>query len=113
TLPPQTAIVDARGRDAGLRFVDIDQDGRDDVVFSDGHRASVHLFVSAENGWSREIVAGSRTGESEPLPMIVRVEGSNTGEWLNQGRLWVQNEETGGKLPDHVDSRSYAAMLGK
>lgn len=113
TLPPQTAIVDAGGRDAGLRFVDIDQDGRDDVVFSNGRRASVHLFVSTEDGWSREIVAGPRTGEGEPLPMIVREDGTNNGAWFNHSRLWVQNEETGGKLPDHVDSRSYAALLGK
>jgi hypothetical protein len=112
TLPPETAIVDAQGRDAGLRFVDLDQDGRDDVVFSNGDRASVHLFVSPDEGWSRQLLAGPRSGESQPLPMIVRGDGTNNGAWFNHGRLWVQNEFTGGALPDHVDSRSFAALLG-
>ena len=29
-----TSIVDAEGHDAGLRFVDIDEDGYDDIMFS-------------------------------------------------------------------------------
>src|SRR5581483_9706944 len=33
-LPAETSIVDAEGRDNGLRFVDVNGDGFDDVIFS-------------------------------------------------------------------------------
>ncbi|HID76178.1 MAG TPA: dehydrogenase, partial [Planctomycetaceae bacterium] len=57
-LPEGTALVDAKGRDAGLRFVDVDEDGHLDLVFSNAQRYSVHLFTSLEAGWSRLVLAG-------------------------------------------------------
>ena len=36
--------VDANGRDAGLRFVDLNGDGFDDVLFSNSERYSIHLW---------------------------------------------------------------------
>ena len=61
-LPPETSIVDAEGRDNGLRFVDVNGDGFDDVIFSNGKRYSLHLFVGEPTlgfaaGWSREVIA--------------------------------------------------------
>ena len=53
-LPEGARIVDEQGRDAGLRFVDIDEDGQLDVLFSDDERYSLHLFADMEHGWSRE-----------------------------------------------------------
>ena len=58
TLPEGTAIVDAEGRDAGLRFVDIDQDGQLDVLFSNEDRYGAWLFTSLEKGWSHKLVDG-------------------------------------------------------
>ena len=37
-LPEGAVIVDATGRDAGLRFVDVDEDAYDDIVFSNDDR---------------------------------------------------------------------------
>ena len=109
-LPEGTSIVDTQGRDAGLRFVDVDLDGHADVVFSNAERYSVDLFTSMTEGWSGRLLAGRR-GDRKPekeVPMIVRADGTNNGAWFKYGRMWVQNEETGGALTDHVDSRHLA-----
>jgi peptidoglycan/xylan/chitin deacetylase (PgdA/CDA1 family) len=109
-LPEGTAVVDRQGRDAGLRFVDVNEDGRADCVFSNAERYSVDLFTSMAEGWSRRVLSGER-GErpaEEEVPMIVRADGTNNGAWFNFGQMWVQNEETGKKLPDEVDRRSLA-----
>ena len=81
-------IVDAQGRDAGCRLVDIDEDGRADVVFSNAQRYSLHLFVSMAQGWSRMIVAGQR-GDANAIPAMVRADGHaghrNAGPTAAQG----------------------------
>ena len=112
-LPEQ--IVDAQGRDAGLRFVDLDQDSHDDLIFSDEQRFSVYRFVSRENatdqswGWSQLLRAGKR-GDEDAVPMIVR-SGTNNGAWFAERHMWLQNEDTD-RLPDGVDRRSFAELLG-
>jgi len=109
-LPAGTAIVDAQGRDAGLRLVDVDEDSHPDVVFSNATSYSLHLFVSMAEGWSREILSGSR-GDPGEIPMIVRADGTNNGAWFKYRHMYVENEQTGGKRPDHMESRSYTALL--
>ncbi|HWY76998.1 MAG TPA: FG-GAP-like repeat-containing protein, partial [Verrucomicrobiae bacterium] len=42
-LPDGTSIVDAEGRDNGLRFVDVNGDGYADVIFSNAKHYSLHL----------------------------------------------------------------------
>ncbi|NLY02539.1 MAG: hypothetical protein GXY83_41195 [Rhodopirellula sp.] len=110
TLPPGATIVDARGRDAGLRFVDIDGDLRDDVVFSNAQRYDICLYRSLAEGWSRRYLSGQRE-EGSPIPMIVRGDGTNNGAWFKGGHMYVQNENTGAALPNHVDFRSYTGFL--
>ena len=103
-LPAGLTLVDASGRDAGLRFVDLDADGYDDVVFSNAQRYAAYAFTSLSHGWSRKLMDASRI-EGRPLPMIVREDGTNNGAWFSYRHMWVQNEDTGGTLPDHVDRR--------
>src|SRR5579872_2436012 len=62
-LPQGLSTTTADGRDAGLRFVDINEDGYDDIVFSNAERFGVYLFENAEKGWSRVVLEGTR---SEP-----------------------------------------------
>ena len=45
--------------------------------------------------------------------MIVRADGTNNGAWFNLRHMWVQNEETGGTLPDHVDRRSFETLSAR
>ncbi|MGV3756769.1 MAG: PVC-type heme-binding CxxCH protein, partial [Verrucomicrobiota bacterium] len=116
-LPPETAIVDAQGKDNGLRFVDINEDGFEDVIFSNAERYSLHLYVNNPvprlgwfPGWSYQSRAGKR-GESGEIPMIVRAgEYRNNGAWFHSGHMWIQNEDTA-QLPDVVDRRSYQQLL--
>lgn len=81
------------GTDAGLRFVDINEDGFDDIVFSNVQRYSIHLFDSMETGWNKEILSGRR-GNKDPgkeLPMVVRGNGTKNGFWVHSRHLWWQN----------------------
>jgi putative membrane-bound dehydrogenase-like protein len=107
-LPKDTALVNAAGKDNGLRFVDLDEDGRDDVFFSNEDRYSIHLFTSMKDGWSRRVLSGNRGDEGE-LPPIAR-EGTNYGAWFHSRHLWVGNEHTP-MLKDHVDRRSFNELL--
>ncbi len=116
-LPPETSIVDAQGKDNGLRFVDINEDGFDDVIFSNAERYSLNLYVTNPvprlgwfSGWSYLSRAGKR-GEAGEIPMIVRGgEFKNNGAWFHSGHMWIQNEDTA-LLPDVVDRRSYQQLL--
>jgi putative membrane-bound dehydrogenase-like protein len=107
-LPEGTSLVTADGKDNGLRFVDVDEDGHEDVVFSNEQGYSLHLFASMKDGWSRRVLSGKR-GEPKALPMIARA-GTNNGAWFHSRSLWVNNEHTD-KLKDHVERRSFNDML--
>ena len=108
-LPASTAIVDSQGRDAGLRFVDLDEDGRDDVIFSNQAHASIHLFASIDHGWTRS-VNPTEQQNARALPMISR-QGTDNGAWFAARHMWLQNEDTN-RLPDGVDRRSFVDLLG-
>ena len=117
-LPRGTSIVDAEGRDAGLRFVDVNGDGYDDVLFSNEERFSLHLFVPKANprlmwevGWNDEVWSGKR-GESDiDIPPIVRAgTNRNNGVWFKNGAMWIQNEDTA-NLPDKVRRITFRELL--
>jgi hypothetical protein len=118
-LPEGVTFVDAKGRDAGCRLVDLDGDGRRDVVFSSAERYSVHRFVSMKEGWSRRALAGTRPGDAA-IPPFVRADGSDNGAWFKRGHLFVQNEDTrfettlanGEKVLVPNEIRPFAALLG-
>ncbi|CAA9422194.1 MAG: hypothetical protein AVDCRST_MAG64-2953, partial [uncultured Phycisphaerae bacterium] len=109
-LPPETSIVDASSTDRGLRFVDVDEDGDDDVLFSNQDRYSLHLFTSMTEGWSQQVRAGRRgEGGEDEIPMVVNAR-TNNGAWFHSNVMWVQNETTAG-LPNLVDRRSFGKLL--
>lgn len=109
-LPPNARRLDDQGRDAGLRFVDLDEDGHLDVVFSNDEHYGVYLFNPSTNGWSRELMSGE-AGDPGALPKIVK-NGENNGFFVHSRSLWWQNEDTD-KLPDKVDRRSFNDLLGE
>jgi putative membrane-bound dehydrogenase-like protein len=117
-LPLGTSIVDAEGRDHGLRFVDVSGDGYDDVLFSNEKELSLRLFVPKANprlmwqvGWN-DVAFASKRGESVlNIPMIVRGgTNRNNGVWFARQTMWVQNEDTA-HLPDKVDRRTFRQLL--
>ena len=116
-LPRGVALVDEQGRDNGLRFVDINQDGFDDLLFSNAREFALHLFIATpkswlgwDRGWTFKVTAGNR-GDPGGIPMIVR-EGTNrnNGAWFHGRQMYVQNEETA-QLPDKVERYSFSDLL--
>ena len=116
-LPEGTAVVTEKGYDAGLRFADVDQDGNEDVIFSDGERFGTWMLASMDEGWTRRGLGGTRDNDEHSrnrtvIPAIVRSDGSNNGAWLKRGHLYWQNEDTGSVLPHHIDQRSFSDLMG-
>lgn len=119
SLPNGITIADDTGHDAGLRFVDIDGDGYDDIVLSNEKEFAIYTFFPKKDplgfdvGWTREIVHARRPaaskstaadatapkkappagGSTDKLPAITR-NGHNNGVWFKYGQMWVQNEDT-------------------
>src|SRR5688572_11870483 len=119
SLPPGALFVDESGNDAGLRFVDFNRDGYDDVIFSNAETYGLYLFMPQpkqdwrfEVGWTRKVRAGKRSdNDPQAIPMIVRAGNRpNNGAWFTTDHLWLQNEDTA-HLPDKVDRRSFQQLL--
>jgi hypothetical protein len=109
-LPEGTSVVNAQGRDAGLRFVDVDGDSHADIVFSDADRYSVDLYVPSVGSWSKRVLQGERSDASE-IPPFVRADGTNNGAWFKHDHMFVQNEETAGR-EGQVIRRQLVDLLG-
>src|SRR5205085_2382706 len=65
-LPDGLRLVEKTGGDAGVRFVDVNEDGFDDIIVSDGQRGGIYLFTSKEQGWGKNLAAAGPS-----LPPIV------------------------------------------
>ncbi|QDV17547.1 Cytochrome c [Gimesia panareensis] len=110
SLPQPATIVDDQGRDAGLRFVDVNEDGFEDTLFSNESHASLYLFTSLKSGW-KKVFDQNRTDEGGAVPMISR-KGTNNGAWFHSKHLWVQNEDTA-KMKHLVAGKSFEEMLAE
>jgi len=91
------------------RFVDLNGDGRADLVFSTERSWGIYLWKDMSTRW--EVVASGPQDEPGSLPMITR-NGTNNGAWFHSRHLWVQNEDTA-KMKDLVDRRSFEDLLRK
>ncbi len=107
-LPEGARIVDDLGRDAGTRFVDLDDDLNADVIFSNDQGYGAYLFESMKTGWSIKAVAGA-AGEPGAIPKIVH-NGMNNGAFFQNRSIWVVNETTD-KKPDLVERMSFNEIL--
>jgi len=91
----------------GALFVDLNGDGKLDVVFSNSNAYGVHVFNDMKTGW-KEVRAG-KFGDEGAIPMIDR-NGTNNGCFIHSGHLWWANEDTV-LLKNHVDRRSFKDLL--
>jgi putative membrane-bound dehydrogenase-like protein len=94
--------------DSGIRFIDLDGDGKLDIVLSNEKEYGVYLFTDMEKGWSRKVLAGKRS-DKNALPMISR-NGASNGFWVHSRHFWWSNENTP-LLKDHVDRRAFNDLL--
>ncbi|MBX9790416.1 MAG: HEAT repeat domain-containing protein [Pirellulales bacterium] len=108
TLPTGAMFADDRGRDAGLRLVDLDDDLDLDVIFSNEREFGAYLFADLESGWSRAVRSGPRT-QADAVPMIARA-GTDNGAWFHGRELIVQNEDTD-RLPDAIQRLPFNDLL--
>jgi putative membrane-bound dehydrogenase-like protein len=107
SLPPGAKLPTTK-HDSGLRFLDLDGDGYDDIVFSNEKEYGIYLFKDMKTGWSRKLMAG-KAGDPGALPPIAK-HGKNNGFWVHSKSLWWGNEDTVA-LKDHVARRSFAELL--
>ena len=99
-LPEGCAVLDAQGRDNGLRFADLNGDGYDDVIQSNDAGYIVHLWagtVKANLGWNRgwphiaaRGAAAADLAHAKVLPFVK--DGRNFGAWFHRGTIVWQNE---------------------
>ena len=122
SLPKPFSIVTKQSGDAGLRFADLDGDGQEDIIFSNGRHYGTRMLESLTKGWTRVGIEGSRKGDGvgeqhsrvqQVLPPIVREDGTNNGAWIKRDHLYWQNEDTGAIFPHHIDLRSFNDLLGE
>jgi hypothetical protein len=107
TLPDVEMLVDYRGADRGLRFVDLDRDGDDDLVYSNDERFGIYLFEGPTKGWSKTLVNGP--ADKATIPLIAR-SGALNGVWFHAEAIYCANEFTC-KKPDLVDKVTFAELL--
>jgi putative membrane-bound dehydrogenase-like protein len=112
SIPERATLVDADGRDRGLRFVDIDEDEDDDIVVSNEDGYGVYLLDDTDVGWTITALDGVRSDSGRDGMAIppITVEGENNGAWFHSQHMWVQNERTD-TLPQLVDRRSFNVLL--
>ncbi len=115
-LPDGVTVKDAQGRDNGVRFVDLNGDGHDDLVFSNAERYGVYLYNPTEKknvdwrvGWTFVMREG-KAGDAHAIPPVVRADGSDNGVAFRDGAMWVKNESTAG-LPGGVRRIPYEELL--
>lgn len=91
----------------GSRFVDLNGDGKLDLVCSGTSVYGVHVLEDMTKGWKS--VRTGKVGDQGAIPMIAR-NGTNQGCFVHSGHLWWANEDTV-LLKNHIDRRSFKELL--
>jgi putative membrane-bound dehydrogenase-like protein len=105
SLPTELVVANLRGKDAGTRFVDINDDGGLDLVVSNEKHCGVWLFDTPETGWSKNVFQHKRDQPQadEALPAIT-IDGSDQGWAARDGEMIWINERTD-QSPDLMERR--------
>ncbi|MDR3402590.1 MAG: HEAT repeat domain-containing protein [Chthoniobacter sp.] len=100
TLPPDCSALNAQGHDNGLRFIDLNGDGFEDVIQSNDQGYAIYIWagtVKARLGWARgwpHLVgkgpAATDLAHAKILPFVK--DGQNYGAWVHGDRIVWQNE---------------------
>jgi len=112
TIPEGLTLVDIQGRDAGFRFVDLNEDGFDDILFSNSERYAIHLWTKSvmphlgwTRGWSQFVKTDKRTGAKGEPPSVVGAEVRIAG-----GQLIITRPANGGQ-PASVERVSAKELI--
>lgn len=94
---------------AGTRFVDLDGDGKLDLVQASDIDYAVHRFTDLSTGWKK--VREGKARDPGAIPPIARSKGGrDNGCFLHSGHFWWANEDTV-LLKNHVDRRTFQEVL--
>ena len=114
----------------GLRFVDLNGDGFDDLLLSNEKEYAIYLWardvkphLGWTQGWSHKVLHEQRPPlnverstlnvqrSEKAIPPFVRSGAHrNNGAWFHKGQLFVQNEDTA-HLPDIVWRKSFSELI--
>ena len=92
---------------ANVRFLDLNGDGKLDIVHANDKEWGVHVFRDMKTGWTT--ARAGKAGDAAALPPIARG-GTNNGFFIHSGTLWWANEDTH-LLKYHVDRRTFQEVL--
>jgi putative membrane-bound dehydrogenase-like protein len=112
TIDVAWPLPDVAATSPALRYVDLNGDGKLDLVYSDTKRYSAHLWVSRKAGWT-QLLAGERDRQATGpvLPPIARDDGSDNGFFVKDQHLCWINESTDA-LPDFIVRVAFGDLLG-
>lgn len=108
TLPEGCSLVDAAGRDNGVRLVDLDHDGDLDLVRSNLKGYAVHRFGNCADGWGAAVRQGDASEKGRIPPLAIQ--GRPSGAWFFEKALYLANEYTA-KNPDLIEKATFAELL--
>jgi hypothetical protein len=94
---------------AHCRFLDLDGDGKLDLVYADENAFGVYRLLDVKKGWA--LIRAGNASDAGAMPMIAK-NGTNNGCWAHSGQLWWANEDTH-LLKNHVDRRALKTLLDK
>jgi putative membrane-bound dehydrogenase-like protein len=84
---PASELADNLVHAASARLVDIDGDGKLDIVFANEKEYGVYLFKDMKEGWSRKVVAG-KAGDPGAIPVI----GNDKNGWIENMGFFVHSD---------------------
>lgn len=108
-VPADTPLPDL-GRQGGVRYVDLNADGYEDLIISNPSGYGVYLFNPVEKknvqwpvGWTNVMREG-KTGDANSIPLIARADGKENSIVFKDGAMQIQAD-------GRVQSISYEDLL--
>lgn len=101
--PPLPRMASAPN--SGAKFVDLNEDGREDIIVSNPKEYGVFLFVPKERekkhlqwfeGWT-QVMREGKAGDANCLPLMVDAKGRDLGVTFHDRALWIA--ATGERVP--------------